>query len=67
MIETIINGESQRSPENLTLLELLRHLKVGEERVAIERNRQIVSREEWEKVHVAAGDQLEIVTFVGGG
>ncbi len=67
MIETTINGETRQVPENLTLRELLRHLKLGEERVAIERNRQIVSREEWETVHVAAGDQLEIVTFVGGG
>lgn len=67
MIETTINGEQRQVPENLTLRELLQHLKLGEERVAIERNRKIVSREEWERVRVAAGDQLEIVTFVGGG
>ncbi len=67
MIETTINGESRQVPENLTLRELLRHLKLSEERVAIERNRQIVKREEWESVRVGAGDQLEIVQFVGGG
>ena len=67
MIETTINGDPQQIPENLTLLELLRHLKLSEERVAIERNRRIVKREEWESVRVEAGDQLEIVQFVGGG
>ena len=67
MIETTINGDPQQIPENLTLLELLRHLKLSEERVAIERNREIVKREEWESVRVEAGDQLEIVQFVGGG
>ena len=67
MIETTINGEAQQVPENLTLVELLRHLKLSEERVAIERNRQIVKREEWQSVRVEAGDQLEIVQFVGGG
>ena len=67
MIETTINGDPQQIPENLTLLELLRHLKLSQERVAIERNRQIIKREEWESVRVEAGDQLEIVQFVGGG
>ena len=67
MIETTINGDSQQIPENLTLLGLLRHLKLSEERVAIERNRQIIKREEWESVRVEAGDQVEIVQFVGGG
>ena len=67
MIETTINGATQQVPENLTLRELLRHLNLGEDRVAIERNRQIVKREEWESVRVEAGDQLEIVHFVGGG
>ena len=67
MIEATINGESRQIPENLTLRELLRHLKLSEERVAIERNRQIIKREEWESVNVEAGDQLEIVHFVGGG
>jgi len=67
LIQTTINGDLQQVPENLTLLELVRHLKLSEERVAIERNRRIVRREEWESVRVEAGDQLEIVQSVGGG
>ena len=67
MIPVVLNGENREVPENLTLKELLGFLKVKEERVAIERNRAIVSREAWEQVRVEPGDQLEIVQFVGGG
>ncbi|MGH9602961.1 MAG: sulfur carrier protein ThiS [Terriglobales bacterium] len=37
------------------------------DRVAIERNREIVSRDRWSEVVLAEGDRLEIVHFVGGG
>jgi thiamine biosynthesis protein ThiS len=67
LIPVTINGESREVPEKLTLKELLRFLNLKEERVAIERNREIVSREAWEQVQVEPGDQLEIVRFVGGG
>lgn len=67
MIRVVLNGESREVPDNLTLKELLRFLHLKEERVAIERNREIVSREAWEQVRVEPGDQLEIVQFVGGG
>jgi len=67
LISVTINGEPQELPQGLTLLELLRHLSLKDERVAIERNREIVGREAWDTVQVEAGDRLEIVQFVGGG
>lgn len=66
-MQVIINGEARSLPENLSLAELLQHLNLKPERVAIERNREIVKREEWATVKVQAGDQLEIVQLVGGG
>lgn len=66
-MQVIINGEVREVPDTLSLRDLLRHLKVSEERVAIERNREIVKRERWPAVRVEAGDQLEIVHLVGGG
>ena len=56
-----------RSPDQLSLQELLRHLNLSEDRVAIERNREIVKRQRWPSVRVEAGDHLEIVHLVGGG
>jgi len=67
LIPVVLNGEKREVPENLTLKELLRFLNLKEERVAIERNREIIKREAWVQVRVEPGDQLEIVQFVGGG
>ncbi|MCH7765154.1 MAG: sulfur carrier protein ThiS [Acidobacteria bacterium] len=62
-----INGEARDLPDELTLDELLQFLELTENRVAIEHNREIVKRDRWTRVRVAAGDRLEIVHFVGGG
>jgi len=67
LIPVVLNGEKREVPENLSLKELLRFLNLKEERVAIERNREIIKSEAWEQVRVEPGDQLEIVQFVGGG
>ena len=37
------------------------------DRIAVERNGDIVPRSVWREVHLAEGDRLEIVHFVGGG
>lgn len=67
MIEVVVNGEARQVPENLTLRTLLEFLGLPTDRVAIERNLQIVSQPDWDKVRVEPADRLEIVHFVGGG
>lgn len=62
-----INGEPQEIPGGLSVAELVEHLGLKGGRIAIERNREIVSREQWSLTRVAPGDVLEIVHFVGGG
>jgi sulfur carrier protein len=66
-IEAIVNGETLQLPDGLTVAQLLRHLGVRAERVAVERNGAVVKRARHDEEKVAAGDVLEIVTFVGGG
>jgi sulfur carrier protein len=63
----IINGESQEIPDGLTVAALLGHLGMRAERVAIERNRDILPRANWAKTQVQPSDSFEIVQFVGGG
>jgi len=46
---------------------IVEKLGMKADRVAVELNRQIVSRGEWESTLVEDGDRLEIVHFVGGG
>ena len=70
MSETIrleINGEPRDVPAGLTVVGLLAHLGIVSNRVAIERNLDILARDQWEKTNVSAGDRFEIVHLVGGG
>lgn len=63
----VINGESQQIPDGLSVTALLGHLGMRSERVAIERNRDILPRALWTETQVQASDSFEIVQFVGGG
>ena len=63
----VVNGESQQIPDGLTVVALLGHLGMRSERVAIERNRDILPRALWTETHFQPGDSFEIVQFVGGG
>jgi len=62
-----INGESREIPEGLTVAMLLQHLEMPAERVAIERNLDILPRARWNETQVEPNDRYEIVQFVGGG
>jgi thiamine biosynthesis protein ThiS len=61
-----INGETQVSSAE-TLGALVEGLGMKPDRVAIELNREIVSRDQWSQTPLRDGDRLEIVHFVGGG
>jgi sulfur carrier protein len=62
-----INGEPVELPDGLTVFMLLQHLGVRAERVAVERNGEVVKQARHGEQRLASGDVLEIVTFVGGG
>ena len=62
-----INGEQQEVADGLMVDGLLAWLKLPLDRVAVERNGQIVSRKNWSETKVAEGDRLEVVHLVGGG
>lgn len=62
-----LNGKPQEIPDGLTLASLLEWLKMPADRVAVERNLEIVPRARWRETAVEAGDHLEVVHFVGGG
>ena len=66
-IHIIVNGQGRQAPEGKTLLELLAWLEVDPARVAVELNRSIVRREDWDATPVGSGAVLEVVQFVGGG
>lgn len=62
-----VNGEEKEVSDGLSLVELLDALKVDRARVAVEVNAEVVRRARHAEVKLKGGDQVEIVTFVGGG
>jgi thiamine biosynthesis protein ThiS len=62
-----LNGQAREVPDGLTLAALLDWLKLPGDRVAIERNLEIVPRDHWRETPLQGGDRLEVVHFVGGG
>ena len=62
-----VNGETKQLPPGTSVRALLDHLGLNPGRVAIEYNLEILPKTRWEETHVATGDRLEIVQFVGGG
>ena len=66
-MHVIINGEDREAPGGLTVSGLLNHLGLPAERVAIERNREILPRARWSDTRVEPNDRFEIVHLVGGG
>ncbi len=62
-----INGEPRHLPDALTVGALVEQLGMKADRVAVELNREIVSRDRWHLTELHDGDRLEIVHFVGGG
>ena len=62
-----INGETRELTGITTLSDLLSQLNMKPDRVAVELNRELVSRDRWSATPLSNGDKLEIVHFVGGG
>ena len=66
-VSIIVNGEHRRVAAGITLAQLASELGLVAEKVAVERNLEVVPRSTLGQVIVRDGDELEIVHFVGGG
>lgn len=62
-----LNGEAFDTPGPLSVTRLLAALDVDPRRVAVEHNREVVRKAAYDSTVVAAGDEVEVVNFVGGG
>ena len=66
-IRIVVNGEAREVPNGLDVTALLSHLALPVDRLAIERNLEILPRVKWVSTLVQPGDRYEIVQLVGGG
>ncbi len=62
-----VNGEHRRIAAGATIADLAAELGLAVEKVAVERNLEVVPRSTLAEVAIEDGDELEIVHFVGGG
>ncbi|HEY0564083.1 MAG TPA: sulfur carrier protein ThiS [Terriglobales bacterium] len=66
-ISISINGVKQGVPGGQSVTDLLRRLEISSERVAVELDKRIVRKRDWDHTTVPDGAEIEVVEFVGGG
>ncbi len=67
MIQLSVNGQMRRLEPGANIERLLGELELTGQRVAVEKNGDIVPRSRYADTRLADGDTLEIVVAVGGG
>ncbi len=62
-----VNGQSREVAQGISLASLLTELELTARQVAVEVNMDLVPRTRHAEHTLKEGDQLEVVTLVGGG
>ena len=65
-MEVQVNGRPREVPEDTTVQALLTALEANVGPIAVELNRRVLPRDQYHRP-LREGDQIEVVTFVGGG
>ena len=66
-MQLTVNGKPREAADNATILTFLEANEIDPRIVAVERNGEIVKRDQWSAIQLVSGDTLEIVRMVGGG
>ena len=61
-----VNGQDHEVASGATVAQLIEQHKLTPSKVAVELNRRLIRTEKYDTV-LKEGDEVEIVTFVGGG
>ena len=67
MITITVNGKAVEIEGEMSVERLLDTVEVPPNYLAVELNSNVVPREDYSAVTVHAGDEVEVVTLVGGG
>jgi sulfur carrier protein len=66
-LRVTVNGEKRELPDGITLEALIDYLSLAPDRLAIERNQEVIRRADWPRTTISEDDKIEIIHFVGGG
>lgn len=62
-----VNGQAEQIEDGLTLKEYVESKGYRMDRIAVERNGEIIPKAKYNETILHSGDVLEVVSFVGGG
>ncbi len=65
-MQVIINGEQKSLKSSATVSDIISNLNI-EGKIAVEVNKEILPRSQFDQYQVCDGDVLEIVRAIGGG
>ncbi|MDR4503778.1 MAG: sulfur carrier protein ThiS [Candidatus Scalindua sp.] len=66
-MQITVNDEKLECSEGTSIAKLLEELDIDMRFVAVEKNRKIIPRTQFNEIKLQESDNLEVVTFVGGG
>jgi sulfur carrier protein len=66
-MKILVNNENIVLDDNLTIKELMKHIKIRNQYSAVEVNEQIVPKSLHASFTLKEGDKVEIITAIGGG
>ncbi len=66
-MQITVNGDPHETGPNTTLAAFLTQLNLSAERIAVEINLTVIHREDYHSTLLHPGDQIEIISFIGGG
>ncbi len=67
MLQIVVNGTERTVSPGQTIADLLAEMQQNPKYLAVERNKNLVPRSQHAGCQLEHGDQIEIVTLVGGG
>lgn len=62
-----VNGEETRVDAGLQLASLIQQLELGDGKIAVEVNQEVIPRSTFGKYRLQPDDRVEIVRAIGGG
>ncbi len=66
-MKVFLNGEAREIGSGTDLIKLLELFSFPTQRIAVEVNKAVVRRNDWNKTVLNESDVIEVIHFVGGG
>jgi thiamine biosynthesis protein ThiS len=66
-VKIILNGEDYLVKKDQSIVDLIEMLDLDIEKIAIEKNLEIVLPADFKNTQIQTNDRIEIVSFIGGG